>query len=87
MGESRVVRPLRAGMRLDAAIEAYLHTVTAANTRRGYRTALTALVSEFGADCIRRCWIRTGSRPGSAPAGGGVGADVQRAPGRAARRV
>ncbi|MFE7745122.1 tyrosine-type recombinase/integrase [Nocardia sp. NPDC057455] len=50
MGESRVVRPLRAGIRLDAAVQTYLHTVPAANTRRGYRTALTALVSEFGAD-------------------------------------
>ncbi|MFG3618885.1 hypothetical protein [Nocardia sp. NPDC047654] len=51
MCESRVVRPLRPGMRLDAAIEAYLHTVTAANTRRGYRTALDALATEFGAEC------------------------------------
>ncbi|MEV0712780.1 tyrosine-type recombinase/integrase [Nocardia aurea] len=44
------VRSLRPGIGLAAAIDAYLHTVTSSNTRRGYRAALDALVAEFGPD-------------------------------------
>ncbi|MBH0780378.1 tyrosine-type recombinase/integrase [Nocardia bovistercoris] len=50
MNEPSPVRSLRAGVHLDDAVTAYLRTVTAANTARSYRTALAALVAEFGAD-------------------------------------
>ncbi|MET9030407.1 site-specific integrase [Nocardia sp. NPDC004168] len=44
------VRVLRGGVRLADAVRAFLDTIPVANTRRGYATALDALVCAFGFD-------------------------------------
>lgn len=50
MAEPSNIRSIRQSVRLADARDIYLNSIASPNTRRGYATALAALVDGFGAD-------------------------------------